>query len=169
MDLNIIKGKEEESFKKIAEQILFHYAKQTHNSVYRILNIEFYWNDGKEHEDKSTYKRIHVKPKEGEWFFHYSGVDIALKNDIGYGGILIRDIQDLNPKKDEKEIYRGPQVCAMRLFSCTNAFESSIQTKLIPHSFDNGTIKEIKRKNLGDNAKNNNMHIKNYAFKLTFD
>jgi hypothetical protein len=72
-----------------------------------LIEIEFYWASPG-HTDNSTYQRNHVDPKHGDWFFHYSGVDIALKNEIldGFGGILIRGIYSLK----ENKIYKGPMV-----------------------------------------------------------
>ena len=85
--LNIVKETEVE-FESIANKLFDNFAIQTHKTIYRFIDIEFYWNSSK-HIDNSTYKRKHVDPKTGEWFFHYSGVDIALKNEEtgGYGGI----------------------------------------------------------------------------------
>ena len=125
------------------------------------MDLEFYWNS-KEHVDESTYKRIHVDPKNGDWFFHYSGVDIALRNETtgGHGGILIRSVYDVNNKK----LYKGPMVCAMRLFSGTNAFNDTIKTKIVPHSFQNEKINNSERIGLGNNAKSNGADKLLYRF-----
>lgn len=156
----------EAGFKNIADILINQYAIQTHDSVFRMIDLEFYW-DSQTHEDKSTYPRNHVNPKAGDWFFHYSGVDIALKNENGHGGILIRGIYDTN-EKAEKRIYKGPMVCAMRLFSGTSAFEDSLKTRIVTHKFDEK--KELRygpRKNLGQNAITSGTDQLNYRFFIT--
>jgi hypothetical protein len=162
MEFLNIKNANEAEFKIIAEKLLNHYAIKTHESTYRITNVEFYWYSDA-HPDKSVYNRKHVDPKSGEWFFHYSGVDISLRNEDGNGGILIRSIYDVETTKQRKK-YDGPQVCAMRLFSGTNAFGDTIQTKLVEHEFMKLEIKEGERKGLGDNAKENDFHKRQYRF-----
>jgi hypothetical protein len=161
MDFLIIENETEEVFEKIAQILFDKYAIQNHNSLYRLIEIEFYWHSTT-HKDNSTYKRNHVDPNSGEWFFHYSGVDIALKNEKtgGHGGILIRGIYDIVKKKSIK----GPMVCAMKLFSGFNAFTSHIKTKIIPYEFDKCNIMKKTRFGLGQNAKENGADKLNYAF-----
>src|SRR5665647_188872 len=105
IDFLRIEKETEEEFHGIADKLFNNYAVQNHDSIFRIIEIEFYWTSAN-HKDDSTYQRKHVDPRQGEWFFHYSGVDIALKNEKtgGYGGILIRGIYDIN----EKRVYKGP-------------------------------------------------------------
>jgi hypothetical protein len=155
MDFLNINSETESEFRGIAEKLFYEYAIETYNSVYRMTELEFYWNSPT-HKDNSTYKRLHVDPKSGDWFFHYSGVDIALKNDItgGYGGIY-----DINNKKP----YKGPMVCAMRLFSESNAFET-IKTRIITKKFSQVEIKSSERIGLGQNAIKNEAHKLQYKF-----
>ncbi|NOT93270.1 hypothetical protein [Ferruginibacter sp.] len=161
MDFLNITNETEIEFQEIATKLFNEYAIITHNSEYRILEMEFYWNSNT-HIDKSTYTRTHVEPKSGEWFFHYSGVDIALENKTsgGYGGILLRSIYDLNNKK----VYKGPMVCAMRLFSGTNAFSDTIKTKIVPHNFTKTDIQKTERIGLGKNALENGANKLQYRF-----
>ncbi|MDF3079187.1 MAG: aguA 2 [Sphingobacteriaceae bacterium] len=156
-----IKNETEDEFQNIAQILFDKYAIRTHKALYRLTEIEFYWNSP-HHVDNSTYKRKHVDPKSGEWFFHYSGVDIALKNDQtgGYGGILIRGIYDV----DKKVITKGPMVCAMKLFSENNAFTRAINTQIIPNVFPESKIEKGVRIGLGQNAKENGADQLNYAF-----
>ena len=159
--LTIIKETESE-FESIAQTLFDKYAIQTtDNTLYRMTEIEFYWNSSN-HIDNSTYKRNHVDPKTGDWFFHYTGVDIALKNENtgGFGGILIRSIYDIN----KKITIKGPMVCAMKLFSGSSAFSQSIKTQIIPYTFDKSIIKSRPRIGLGNNAKINSADKLNYAF-----
>jgi hypothetical protein len=161
MDFLIIEKETEEVFEEIAQILFDRYAIQTHNTLYRLIELEFYWNSAT-HKDNSTYKRTHVDPKSGEWFFHYSGVDIALKNEKtgGHGGILIRGIYDTKKQQPIK----GPMVCAMQLFSGFNAFTSHIKTQIIPYEFDRSIIMKKTRFGLGQNAKENGADKLNYAF-----
>jgi hypothetical protein len=161
LDFLKIINESEDGFRIIAEKLFNEYVIQTYNSIYRITELEFYWNSPG-HIDNSTYQRKHVDPKSGDWFFHYSGVDIALKNDVtaGYGGILIRSIYDLNQKK----LFKGPMICVMRLFSGTSAFDSTIQTKIVPHEFTKVEIENGKRIGLGKNATENGANEFQYRF-----
>lgn len=161
MDFLDINEESIDEFQNIAEKLFNEYAIQTYDSIYRITELEIYWNSPK-HIDKSTYSRTHVDPKSGDWFFHYSGVDIALKNETsgGHGGILLRSVYDLNNKK----IYKGPMVCAMRLFSGTNAFEDNIKTKVIPHTFQKAKTNSSERIGLGKNASDTGADKFQYRF-----
>jgi hypothetical protein len=161
IDFLKIKHETEDEFVKIANELLNNYAIQNHDSIYRLIEVEFYWTSPN-HKDFSTYDRKHVDPKHGDWFFHYSGVDIALKNEKikGFGGILIRGIYSLK----EKNIYKGPLVCAMKLFSGTSAFEESIKTKIIEYNFNKAEVQKSPRKGLGENAKQSGTDKLNYRF-----
>lgn len=161
MNLEIDNKDTEGSFDRIASELINKHAIKVEDTIYRIIEIEFYWNSIS-HTDNSTYSRKYVDPKTGEWFFHYSGVDIALRNKEtgGYGGILIRSIFDVNKHR----IYKGPQVCAMKLFSGTNAFEESIKTKIVQHEFNENPIIKSKRIGLGNNAKENGADMLSYRF-----
>lgn len=156
-----IEKETEDEFESIAQTLFDNYAIQTDKALYRLIEIEFYWNSPN-HIDNSTYKRKHVEPKSGDWFFHYSGVDIALKNEKtgGYGGILIRSIYDIL----KKVTIKGPMVCTMKLFSETSAFAKSIETQIIPYTFDKSSILKRNRIGLGQNAKDNDADKLDYAF-----
>jgi hypothetical protein len=147
----LIQHENEQEFERIASILLNKCAIQTHETLFRLTDIEFYWNS-QNHIDHSTYKRKYVDPKNGEWFFHYSGVDIALRNDAigGYGGILIRGIYGFDEAISKH--YKGPMICAMKLFSGTDAFSHSIKTKIIDHNFEQLKIEKGSRVGLGENA-----------------
>ncbi|MFD0751292.1 hypothetical protein ACFQZS_14170 [Mucilaginibacter calamicampi] len=146
MDFLNITQESQQKFKEIAETLFNAYAIKTHDTLYRITEVEFYWYSDS-HKDHSTYKRKHVFPNAGQWFFHYSGVDIALKNDTGgYGGILIRGLHD------GEHFVNGPMVCAMKLFSCTDAFSPTIQTHIVRHHFHKLDAVPLQRVGLGKNA-----------------
>ncbi|MEX0982569.1 MAG: hypothetical protein WD577_14585 [Bacteroidales bacterium] len=168
MQLNFLKISEETKgeFRKIADILFNSYAIQNSKSIYRLSEIEFYWKSPT-HKDDSTYPRRYVNPSTGEWFFHYSGVDIALRNDEiqGYGGILIRGIVDVNSGKK----YKGPQVSAMVLFSGGDAFSDSFSTRLIEYKFPQAqTINKI-RVGLGENATKSGTDQFKYRFEINTD
>lgn len=165
MDLLKIKDdttieKASKSFREIAETLFNEYALKTHNGdLFRLTEIEFYWYSPT-HEDFSVYPRT---TKVGEWFFHFTGVDIALKNEKGFGGILIRGI------KNEKEKIKGPQNSAMRIFSGVNAFSSNNNfAQIVHHKYEKANIIQSKRvrvtckKNIEEG---NNFNDAPYAFK----
>lgn len=56
MDFLIIKEESEQGFEKIARKLFNEYAIQTRDTLYRLTEIEFYWNS-KTHYDASTYER----------------------------------------------------------------------------------------------------------------
>lgn len=163
LDFLKIKKETEEEFKEIAKKLFNNYAIQTKKSVFRLTEIEFYWNSSS-HNDESTYERKYVDPAAGEWFFHYSGVDIALKNEetCGFGGILIRSIYDINSKS--QKIFKGPMVCAMKIFSGINAFSDDIFPKIIEYNFSQEELKQTERIGLGNNAKQSGFDKANYRF-----
>ena len=164
--LNVI-DESEEGFKIIADKLFNEYVIKTHDSEFRIIEMEFYWNSPT-HVDNSTYPRKYVNPNSGEWFFHYSGVDIALKNEKGHGGILLRGVCKINNKgeTDKDDIYKGPLVTVMRLFSGTSAFSDNIKTKLVRRNFSTSEIKQSKRIGLGKNAIENGAKDFKYRFSI---
>jgi len=161
LDLLKITQESEEEFKNIAEKLFNNFAIQTKDAKYRLTEIEFYWKSPT-HNDKSTYERIHVNPSSGEWFFHYSGVDIALKNEEiqGYGGILLRGIYNIT----SGHTFKGPQICAMKLFSGINAFSESFPTRIIEYNFPEEQIRKTERIGLGENAKKSGFDKFKYRF-----
>jgi hypothetical protein len=163
-----IKEETEQEFRGIAEILFNNFAIQNKESVFRLIEIEFYWNS-LSHKDKSTYERKYVDPATGEWFFHYSGVDIALKNEEtnGYGGILIRSIYDIN--SNPKEVFKGPMICAMKLFSGVNAFSYDVFPKILEYKFSREELKQTERIGLGDNAKQNGFDKSRYRFLIRFN
>lgn len=161
IDFLKIENETAEEFGEIANELMNNYAIQNHESIYRLIEIEFYWTS-RNHRDDSTYQRLHTVPGNGDWFFHYSGVDIALKNEElgGFGGILIRGIYSLN----EDKTFKGPMVCTMKLFSGTSAFSESIKTKIIEHNFSKIEVQKSPRIGLGDNARLSGTDKLNYRF-----
>lgn len=96
---------------------------------YQIVEIEFYFSSDedeidlfrhkqcKENKKKSNAKKTKCKIIDsGLLRFHYSGIDISLKQEIDnkpyYGGILIRAIKD-----ESNEVINGPLSVVTKLFS----------------------------------------------------
>jgi hypothetical protein len=68
IDFLKIEHETENEFEIIANSLFNNYAIQNHESIYRIVDIEFYWTSPK-HIDHSTYNRKHVDPQQGNGFF----------------------------------------------------------------------------------------------------
>lgn len=165
MDLLTIKRETQEEFKEIAVTLMRNYIIQTHSSKYRMTDLEFYWHSAT-HPDKSTYNRKHAFPEAGQWFIHYSGVDIALKNNTGgFGGILIRGIHDI----DKDLPFNGPMVSSMRLFSCADAFSPVVHPHIIPYKVevtDGAEVIPLPRVGMGQNAKDSGTADSLYRFQF---
>lgn len=160
----------EESFAIIADKLFNEYEIQAADGQrYQLVEIEFYWY-AKDHKDGSVYKRNHAYPGIGEWFFHYSGVDISLGSgdgeSQGYGGILIRKIRNTN----ETKVDDGPLICMMKIFSGVNVFkEDAIFPRLIAleeHQKSAYLPQKSVRKGLGANA--GDFKDKEYRYYIDF-
>ena len=76
-------------FKSIAKNLLNNFAIRKGDKLYRMVEIEFYYN--LTDTAHITYERM---TEAGEWFNHDFGVDLTFKsNEKSYGGILIRSIE----------------------------------------------------------------------------
>ncbi len=97
------------SFPQIANDLFNKYIIRVNNNFYRLLEVEFYYNDAEAHNDTYTHGHKWQK-RSGYWYVHGSGIDIAIGNEQAAGGILLRSIQKLHPKPtDKKEQYTfGP-------------------------------------------------------------
>ena len=79
----------ESIFKNIAKNLLNNFVIRKGNKLYRLIEIEFYYN--LTDTAHITYER---KTEAGEWFNHDFGVDLTFEsNERAYGGILIRSIE----------------------------------------------------------------------------
>ena len=84
-------------FKRIAESLCFEHNLCANEHKFAIVDIEFYYYSKGDHPDPFVYSTPSKRnQKKGEWFFHYSGIDITIGEGETRGGILIRAIQDLN-------------------------------------------------------------------------
>ena len=90
MNLEINNNNIEESFDRIAKEILTQKALFVNEKVFRFTEIEFYYYYEGIHNDEYTHKH---KRKVGEWRLHNQGIDITFEGtDISDGGILVRGV-----------------------------------------------------------------------------
>lgn len=110
MNLEINNEKIENSFDRIANDLLKNYTLLVNNTEFRFTEIEFYYYSEKFHPDEYTH--AHDRSA-GEWRFHNQGLDLTFQSDEKTdGGILIRGIlSDSNyvngPRKVLAEIFKS--------------------------------------------------------------
>lgn len=109
-------NKLQEYFYKIAKILFENYQIAKGNTRYDFEEIEFYLYTEKHQDNNHVYPRV---CDAGEWFVHYSGVDLTFQTYIDNenrvtqcGGILIRRI-----KKVGEASVGGPLRCLMELFN----------------------------------------------------
>ena len=127
LDANSSVNSIELTFSRIAEILLLKSYIQTANGNYRLLEIEFYYNNNN-HKDIVTMSRTE---KAGMWWLHNWGVDISFKSEKQsnyYGGILIRSIVELNGEN----VICGPQNCCWELF-----YSSALGQNMAPRIITN--------------------------------
>lgn len=104
-------------FKRIAEKLFKEYEVLCGDKHFRFAEIEFYYYRTGGIFDKEwnciTYAR--ENKKNGEFMYHYSGVDICFKSYFSdecaeFGGILIRSLYTIN-KEGKREMIFGPLAC----------------------------------------------------------
>ncbi len=89
MKFEITPGNEKNDFEAIAESLINNYFLKVNDTEIELCDLEFYWNDKVNHNDENTHLHDYDN---GQLRPHASGYDIALKNNNGYGGILIRGV-----------------------------------------------------------------------------
>ena len=103
----------EASFRNIANTLLLEKGLQVNNALFRFTEIEFYYNCP-EHKDEFTHAH---EMETGRWRFHNQGFDITLKGETGYGGILIRGVNNsLKALGDEQKYVNGPRRVLFEIF-----------------------------------------------------
>ena len=127
IDLTIKSDTIDVDLSRIAFDLMNHWILKIESKLYRISEIEFYFNSDS-HNDTYTHGHKLQKDK-GRWYFHGSGVDITIGGNGFYGGISIRAIYDI-----EKGSYiYGPLNCVTELFSnVENIYETKMPFGLIP-------------------------------------
>jgi hypothetical protein len=76
------------SFSEIAEILINNYRIKVNDTLIEFCDLEFYWNEPN-HKDINTHEHNY---QNGQLRPHGSGYDVALRNETGYGGILIRGV-----------------------------------------------------------------------------
>ena len=151
---NLLKGVKPEvvSFKEIAEKLFKNYciikqyenAKDSGVEIYYLKEIEFYLYTNEHTDNRLVYPRI---CKVGQWFVHYSGVDIAFETKLNgkkvnqCGGILIRALR----KKGTNDIIAGPLRCLMELFNYCKTFPTLSIIQLEDIVFDDKDLQNTHR------------------------
>ncbi|MCH7411104.1 hypothetical protein MM239_16990 [Belliella sp. DSM 111904] len=111
----------ENSFKRIAEDLLNQYMLISGKKSFRICEIEFYYT-GINHDDKYTHGH-ELQKTLGQWYQHGSGLDITCGNEDYYGGILIRALQAVDKQGKELDYIYGPLKCLQALMSGFKSIE----------------------------------------------
>jgi 3-methyladenine DNA glycosylase Mpg len=157
----------QDSFNKIANQLLNHFLLQVNNKFYRLLEIEFYVNDkigNGLHIDDYTHGH-EIQKKSNKFYFHGSGMDIAIGNEKMFGGILIRAIAEYNKGLVKENIVFGPLKVVTEIFNnFNNVIEGDKNTfNIVPSTLENQDVFALPRIGLNEN-KNKEFHSKPYRF-----
>lgn len=103
---------------EIAERLFKEYCIQCGEKKYYFAEIEFYYYDKDNFNQKWNEKTYPRTDKDaGTLFFHYSGVDICFDSKFSkgkFGGILIRS---LKVEDNETKFITGPSVCMLELLN----------------------------------------------------
>ncbi len=162
LNLSINKNNPEQSFIRIADELMNKWALISNDAKYRITEIEFYLKNDKWHKDVYTHGHP-MQQKSHRWYFHGSGIDITFGQDNFYGGILLRSVYDLT----EKNYYYGPLVLLQKLFNnFPNVNDTNLSFGLIPYTENSFSYEvPIAAARVGLNPKHDKvMYSKNYRF-----
>ena len=103
-------------FNEVADYLFHNIAIQAGEDIFTFLEIEFYYYKNGELEG-SLFNCTYPRTREvGQFFWHYSGIDICFESneeEQTFGGILIRSL-----KKNDQEIIAGPMCCSNELMNC---------------------------------------------------
>ena len=100
LDLEINTETIQESFDRIARDMIHKWHLQVNDDLYSFTEIEFYFRDKETHDDNSTHPHTYDA---GLWRSHLAGLDITLRHPKGgHGGILIRGL------KKDTDYFNGP-------------------------------------------------------------
>ena len=160
MNLEIDVREIENSFDRIANEILNNMVLQVNNVNLDITEIEFYYFYDKKHEDNYTHEH---KRDTGEWRFHNQGLDITLpRNEFSDGGILIRGL------KHEKKYVNGPRKIITRMFEIFGKVDSNNSLQLLKS--ENKNLEIIKTfRHLPNKQIYPKFHLKHYRYLVSLD
>ncbi len=160
MNLSIDNSAIENSFDRIARELLTSKTLVVNGQIFRFTEIEFYYFHKDYHPDGYTHRHLR---KSGEWRFHNQGIDITLEgNNVQDGGILIRGIL-----VDGKYV-NGPIKCLQRIFE---AFGKATElTSFILKDDAARNIPIIKTiRHLPNSIKHDAFHDKLYRYLVEFE
>jgi len=81
---------------RIADDLMTNYQLCVAHKRYQLAELEFYYNHF-EGQSYDVFAHKHgAEIQNGTWRLHGAGLDIVLKSDIYYGGILIRGLKSLD-------------------------------------------------------------------------
>lgn len=146
MNFEIDEKNVEKSFDIIAEKLFKDFKMVANNTIYRFLEIEFYYHSD-ENRDNQTYQNEKQKTN-GKWFFHYSGIDITIGSDNSHGGILIRSIGKLDSNGQISEYICGPLKLKDELLNNYNSVDTNSKflcLENVPNIFIYDRIKDYKK------------------------
>ncbi|MBD0404756.1 hypothetical protein [Flammeovirga sp. EKP202] len=116
MDFFIDEGQIEQEFERLANELLFTKKLNVNGEHFSFTEIEFYYYSEKHHQDAYTH---HHNEKEGKWRFHKMGFDFTLRGKTGFGGILIRGVEN------KGEFINGPLRSLFHIMSYLNDVNST--------------------------------------------
>lgn len=99
------------------------------DTSYRIVDFEFYvYSANKDFQDPHVYKNS-LQLQNGKLYFHGSGIDITVGDELNYAGILLRSVIKFSEDSDSKlgsmkEQFDGPHKVATELMSNLNSLNS---------------------------------------------
>ena len=137
----------ETEFAGIAKDLLFNTEIIIGEDIrYTLEDIEFYYYKKGVFEEGYNICTYPRDCDAGDFFWHYSGVDICFKSyDDAFGGILIRSMRKKVGNTDEGLI-GGPMRCATDLANCCVKTGESIKLKIHEQEKDNRTpLKTIRQ------------------------
>lgn len=114
INLSIDKLNPENSFKRIALELMNKWAMVSGENEFRITEIEFYLRttgNSEWHQDHFVHGH-ELQKTSHRWYFHGAGIDLTFGQEDYYGGILLRAIYDF---KNDRYHY-GPLKLLVELF-----------------------------------------------------
>lgn len=142
-----------ELFNVIANSLIKNFAVKKGSKLYRFTDIEFYYYDSQidDYRDDNENKKVTYPRtcKQGQWFFHNSGIDLTFNSDAdkGYGGgILIRGLR----KEEANKTLNGPKNCYNELYEVYEDAFSPSAPYIVASNHIEYSVKSDKRYNLND-------------------
>lgn len=136
----------ESKFSEIAEDLLLKTEIKIGEDIrYTLEEIEFYYYKKDVFEEGYNICTYPRDCDAGDFFWHYSGVDICFKSyDDAFGGILIRSMRKKVGDTDEG-IIGGPMRCAIDLANCCAKTGESLKLEIREKEKDKRTTSKTIR------------------------